>query len=145
MVDLKQSMKVALANSYAVALKSQFFHWNVTGPNFAEYHAFFGGYYDEVFAGVDLIAELIRQLDEISPGSFSRFQELTTIQDAITVPNATAMMSQLAADNKTTLTSLYVAYKAAEDAGEIGVSNILQDRISAHHKHDWMLRSFTKQ
>jgi DNA-binding ferritin-like protein len=31
--ELSQALKVVLANHYAVSLKAQFYHWNVTGPN----------------------------------------------------------------------------------------------------------------
>jgi DNA-binding ferritin-like protein len=35
-------------------------------------------------------------------------------------------------------------YKIAEAAGEIGVSNFLQDRIIAHQKHGWMIKATLK-
>jgi DNA-binding ferritin-like protein len=37
-----------------------------------------------------------------------------------------------------------MAYKIAEEAGEIGVSNFLQDRVIQHQKHGWMLKSTLK-
>jgi DNA-binding ferritin-like protein len=46
--------------------------------------------------------------------------------------------------NNVVLLSLMKAYKIAEDAGEIGVSNFLQDRVIAHQKHGWMLKSTLK-
>jgi DNA-binding ferritin-like protein len=55
------------------------------------------------------------------------------------------MIETLEIDNRTLTLSLHIAYKAAEDAGEIGVSNALQDRIQQHQKWGWMLRSLTKE
>ena len=37
-----------------------------------------------------------------------------------------------------------MAYKEAEAATEIGVSNFIQDRVMAHQKHGWMLKATTK-
>lgn len=142
MNNLQQSLKVSLANTFALALKSQFYHWNVTGPNFSQYHEFFGDLYGELFAAVDVIAELIRQVDDTAPGSLSSFKELTMIECATTVPEAVQMFEQLEKDNKVTLASLYTVYKEAEAISELGISNIIQDRLSAHHKHDWMIKSF---
>jgi DNA-binding ferritin-like protein len=42
------------------------------------------------------------------------------------------------------LVSLLKAYKLADEEDEIGCANFLQDRIQAHEKHGWMLRSILK-
>lgn len=142
--ELIDAMKVALADTFAFYLKAHNFHWNVTGPNFAQYHEFLGHLWQEVFTGVDLIAEGIRTLDAFSPGSFSRFKELSTIEDETKVPEALAMLSKLSDDNEKVIASLHKAYMLAEKDMKHGISNFLQDRITAHEKHGWMLRSFKK-
>lgn len=144
LIDLPESLRHALADSYAFALKSQNYHWNVTGPHFAEYHAFFGAIYEEVTDGIDIIAESLRTLDQFSPASFKRFKELSMIEDELTIPDGLVMMSRLQNDNERVLHSLNQAYETAEKQKKFGISNILQDRITAHEKHGWMLRSFTK-
>ena len=145
MNDLIEAMKVALADTYAFAIKSQNFHWNVTGPNFSEYHAFFGGLYEDAADGVDLIAEGIRQLDAYAPASFKRFSELTTIEDEVKIPEALVMFSKIAVDNDKVLASLRKAYDLAEENKKYGISNFLQDRLTAHDKHAWMIKSFIKR
>lgn len=141
---LADDMKVALADTFAFYLKTHNYHWNVEGPNFSEYHSFLNGLYDEVWAAVDAIAEHIRTLDVYVPGSFSRFKELSTIEDETKIPNAATMMSRLEADNRKVIASLTTAQKSAEEAGKIGIANFFQDRIDIHEKHGWMLRSFSK-
>jgi starvation-inducible DNA-binding protein len=144
MSELADALRVALADSYAFSLKAQNYHWNVTGISFAEHHKFFGKLYSEVQDGVDGIAESIRTLDEFSPGSFTRFKELTTIEDELKIPAVEKMLSNLAADNVKVLATLHKAYMLAEKQMKHGISNYIQDRITAHEKHGWMLRSFTK-
>lgn len=144
MEELIQQMKVVLANTFAFYLKAHNFHWNVEGPNFSEYHAFFGGLYEETWGAVDAIAEHIRTLDAYAPGSFSRFRELSTIADENNIPDAKAMISKLYDDNKKVIESLKSAQKVAGDVGAVGIQNFFQDRIDIHFKHDWMLRSFNK-
>lgn len=141
---LKETLKTLHADTFAMYLRAHYFHWNVTGPNFSEYHAFFSGVYTELFAAVDPIAEHIRAIDEYAPGSFNRLAGLATIKLDDTIPSAIDMMKKLEADNKKVLASLYTAYKDAETEKEMGVANFLQDRIDAHDKMGWMLRSFTK-
>ena len=144
MDKLVESMKVALADSYAFALKSQNYHWNVECDDFIEYHEFFGSLYGEVSDAVDVIAESLRTLDAYAPASFSRLKELSTIEDELNIPTAKIMITTLKGDNEKVLDSLIKSYEEAEKAKKYGVSNILQDRITAHEKHGWMLRSFNK-
>lgn len=145
MMELIEALKKAQATTFALYLKAHNFHWNVEGPDFAQYHSFLGDFYGEVFGAVDTIAELIRTLDAYAPGSFSRFQQLSTIEDELSVPKGIVMMARLYADNQRVLAVLNDAYRIAESAGNYGISNALQDRITTHEKHGWMLRSFTKE
>ena len=144
MEELIKALKVALADTFTFYLKAHNFHWNVTGPDFQEYHAFLGDLWEEVFDAVDLIAEGIRTLDAFAPGTLGRFSELTTLSEDTGIPPALSMIKKLSADNDKVLVSLIKAYELAEQNKKFGISNFLQDRITAHEKHGWMLRSFTK-
>jgi DNA-binding ferritin-like protein len=37
-----------------------------------------------------------------------------------------------------------MAYRAADNATELGLANFIQDRIAAHQKHGWMLKATLK-
>ena len=144
MDELIEALKKAQATSFAFYLKAHNYHWNVEGHSFSEYHDFLKGLYEEVFGAVDTIAELIRTLDAYAPGSFSRFHQLSVIEDELLVPKGIVMMARLYADNQQLLVVLTEAYRIAEANNSFGISNAIQDRITAHEKHGWMLRSFTK-
>jgi starvation-inducible DNA-binding protein len=144
MDPLVESLKKALASTFAFYLKAHNYHWNVEGHGFSQYHTFLGTLYTEVFDAVDDIAEHIRTLDAYVPGSFVRFQQLSSIEDELSVPTGRAMMTKLYADNLRVLADLQAAHSVAETMGKRGIVNFLEDRIDTHEKHGWMLRSFTK-
>ena len=144
MDELEQALKKAQADSFAFYLKAHYFHWNIEGANFPQYHSFLKSLYEEVFAAVDNIAEGIRTLDIYVPGSFTRFKELASIQDETTIPSDVSMITRLKDDNEKVLDTLTKAYELAEEAKKYGISNLIQDRIQAHEKHGWMLRSIIK-
>jgi starvation-inducible DNA-binding protein len=144
MDELEQALKKAQADTFAFYLKAHYYHWNVEGVDFSQYHSFLKDLYEEVFAAVDKIAEGIRTLDIYVPGSFSRFKELASVQDETTIPSAMSMITRLKDDNEKVLDTLTKAYELAEEAKKYGISNIIQDRIEAHEKHGWMLRSIIK-
>ena len=144
METLIDIMKKTLADTFAFYLKAHNFHWNVEGPLFSQFHDFFGKLYEEVFSAVDTIAEEIRVLDSYAPGSFSRFSELTDIEDSTVVLPPVEMVQILLDDNEKVLATLNIAFKLATNFDKQGLANLIADRIDAHNKHAWMLRSIIK-
>ncbi len=141
---LLDELKKVHADAFTFYLKAHFYHWNVEGPDFPQYHDFLQNLYQEVFASIDSLAELIRTLDSYAPGTLTRLKELTTIEETDDVPDAKTMMTRLLQENNILRASLLTAYTTADTTGEVGISNFLQDRIQAHEKHAWMLRSILK-
>ncbi len=141
---LIDELKKVHADAFTFYLKAHFYHWNVEGPNFPQYHDFLQNLYQEVFASIDSFAELIRTLDSYAPGTLTRLKELTSIEETDDVPDAKTMMTRLLQENNILRASLLTAYTTADTTGEVGISNFLQDRIQAHEKHSWMLRSIIK-
>lgn len=144
MEELIQQMKVYLADNVAFGMKAQQYHWNVEGDDFAQHHEFLGDLYQEVDGVIDNIGEFIRTLDSYAPLSPARMAELSNLSDTDVAPDAMVMMRNLYNDNNVVINTIMEAYRLAERYSEIGLSNFLQDRIVAHKKHQWMLRSITK-
>ena len=93
MEELINQMKVLLASNFDLYLKAHNFHWNITGPNFNEYHTFFGEVYKELWEATDAIAEQIRKLDAYAPGSLERFEQLSLLSGAKQVPDQNGMVT----------------------------------------------------
>ena len=147
MDELIAALKVYLANAYQMYTKAHGFHWNVEGRDFSQYHDFFSDIYEEVYGSVDAIAENIRKtnIGEYAPYGLATLAGLSTVPETkITGSAITAMLSDLDAANTEVMNSIRTAYKLAEAAGEIGLSNFLQDRYDAHAKHRWQIRVSSK-
>ena len=145
MEELVNKLKEALADTFTFALKAQSYHWNVMGSDFPQLHDFFGELYTEVQAAVDPIAEQIRQLDAFSPGTLSRMGELTSVEEDEKIPVALKMIENLIAANDVVMKTMTEAYKMAEEQESFALSNFLQDRLTAHSKHRWMLKATAGQ
>jgi starvation-inducible DNA-binding protein len=142
---LSDLLKQLLATQYAFVIKAQFFHWNVEGPDFRQLHKFFGKVYEEVYEALDPTAEYIRILEEYTPGSFERFQELSLITGQTKVPRARLMLTELLADNQTLIDLLNQCFDAADAEDQQGIADFVAGRIDAQGKHGWMLKSFLKE
>jgi len=143
---LADDLKTLLASEYAFAIKAQYFHWNVEGSHFRSYHKFFEELYLEISENaIDQIAEYIRTLDTYTPGSFERFSELSVIPGQLKVPRAIIMMKELLDDNYALESILKQTFQSAQAEKNRGIENFIAERLDAHAKHRWMLKSFLKE
>lgn len=130
-----------LANSYILYLKTQNFHWNVTGPSFASLHALFQTQYEELAVANDDIAERIRALGARAPGSFAAFLKLAEVGEETGAPRAVDMIEKLSADQVLLSASAQKVLEAAQEAGDEATADLAIGRIQAHDKNHWMLKA----
>jgi starvation-inducible DNA-binding protein len=144
MNKLQESLKIAFASEFSFYLKAHYFHWNVEGENFQQYHELFGKIYEEVYSSIDDFAENIRKTGAYTPGSLTRFSMLTAIEDETDIPDARTMTAELLADSDKMSELFKVIFQLSEQEGEHGLSDFLAGRQDAHRKHSWMLRATLK-
>lgn len=145
MNELIKKLREVLASNFALYLKTQMFHWNVEGPNFNDYHAFWATVYTDLYEQNDLIAEYIRQAGEYAPGSLEVYKELSVISDEEGFPNAREMFNKFLSNNDLMITLYNQLYKLAESGEEYQISDYCAQRLAAHKKHAWMIKSILKE
>ena len=141
MNQLQNLAKIAFASEFSFALKSQNYHWNVTGQSFNSLHTMFETQYNDLFLAVDLIAERIRALGEKAPGTFSAYKKMTTISEGNENASATEMVKDLAQDQHKIIATLNIVLKEAHKTGDEVTASIITDRIEIHQKNAWMLNA----
>lgn len=135
------ALAVLLSNSYTLYLKTQNFHWNVTGPMFTTLHALFMTQYSELALAVDEIAERMRALDAFAPGSFAEFKTKSTVKEATGHPSAREMIKALVADQAAVVAAAQKLFDAAEKAKDQASADLATRRLDVHQKNAWMLRT----
>ncbi len=136
-----QALKSVLADSYALYLKTHNYHWNVEGVHFKMLHQMFEEQYTDLAGAVDEIAERIRACGEKAPASFSAFDKLTSINAGDENADADFMVKDLATSQEIMIKSLQKALNTAQTANDEVTANLVIDRMQAHEKAAWMLRS----
>lgn len=137
-------LEKTLAATFVLYFKTHAFHWNVTGPDFSQLHALFEEQYTELWAATDEIAERMRAIGGFAPGTLASLIKASALDESGQLPDAGAMIEQLAADNRDIVNTLYEAMKPAEDKGDEGTVDMLVGRIKIHEKAAWMLESHLK-
>lgn len=136
-----QALKVLLADTYAIYLKTQNYHWNVVGPQFHAYHRLFEEEYTELLVAVDEIAERIRSKGHMAPGSFEEFLKLKTITEAKTKIDALSMIKDLAESHEKICQSLHPLLEQAKQEDDDVTQDLVLERMEYHEKTLWMLKS----
>lgn len=134
-------LKKVLADSYALYLKTQNYHWNVTGPQFSSLHLMFEAQYTDLAVAIDEIAERIRSLGEKAPGTWKAYEAISSIKDGDEHAKAETMVRQLAGDQHSIIATLKATLDAADDADDQVTEDLMIGRIAVHEKNAWMLKS----
>lgn len=138
---IAEGLKSLLADSYTLYLQTHNFHWNVTGPQFRELHLMFEEHYTELAVAVDDIAERIRTLDVVAPGTYKAFAQLSSIEEVDDIPSAKDMVDILTRGHEQVVRTARIVLKTAQQADDESTAALVSDRMRIHEKTAWMLRA----
>lgn len=139
--EIAQGLSRLLADTYTLYVKTHNFHWNVTGPMFDTLHKLFEAQYRALAEAVDAIAERIRALGFPAPGTYAEFARLASIQEEPGVPDAETMIRRLLEGHEAAVRTARSVLPAVNRAHDEPTLNVVSERMQAHEKAAWMLRS----
>jgi starvation-inducible DNA-binding protein len=142
--EIVEGLTSVLADTFVLYYKTHTFHWNVVGEHFRSLHLMFEEQYNEIWQATDVIAERIRGLDGGVPINLTELKKYAKLQETGQTPDEMAMVAELANDNGEIVATIYDVLNRADEADDQGTVDMLVDRIKAHEKAAWMLRSLTK-
>ncbi|MEM6339133.1 MAG: DNA starvation/stationary phase protection protein [Pseudomonadota bacterium] len=139
--EVVKHLNIVLAETYALYLKTQNCHWNVTGPNFHSLHGMFEEQYKELAEAIDEIAERIRALGEKVEASFAYFDKAKSISDAKSANSSESMLKDLLQSQEIVIGKLVELSDVAAAQGDKASEDMAVQRLHAHEKQRWMLSS----
>lgn len=134
-------LQTLLGMEYTLQIKTQNYHWNVTGMSFGSLHLLFEQQYGSIAGFVDRIAEQIRKYGERTPGSMGEFAAWNgdAIKETAGYLTAPEMISDLASDHDTIAN--FINEFSALGGIDLATENLLGDVLDFHMKSVWVLRS----
>ena len=142
---LKTSVDVLtriLADYHVLYMKTRNFHWNVVGARFKALHVLFEEQYDAIAETIDEVAERIRALGAIAPGTMKALLAKSELSEAAKIPNDTGMIKELLADHEQMIRSMRKGAEKVDNAGDCSTNDFIVGLIESHEKTAWMLRSY---
>jgi starvation-inducible DNA-binding protein len=142
---LIDSLRLIVADTYAVIGQTHLCHWNVRGPSFFSLHNAFEAQYNELFTAVDEVAERIRAKGALAPGGLANLAKIAGIKELPEDSTAEEMVAHLVGANEKLLKDLKSARNLASEAGDSESEDLMIARTQVHEKTVWMLNSFLNQ
>jgi starvation-inducible DNA-binding protein len=139
--EISEGLSALLADTYTLYLKTQGYHWNVTGPMFRNLHLMFEEEYIDLRDAADLLAERILALGHPAPASYTEFTRLATVPDEEGVPEAMEMVRRLVDGHEAVIRTAREVVSKAEEASDVATADLVTSRIEVHEKTAWMLRA----
>jgi starvation-inducible DNA-binding protein len=134
------ALNVALADSYAIFLKTKNFHWHVSGPHFRDYHLLLDEQATQIFAVTDAIAERVRKIGGTtlrSIGHVGRLQRVSDNDSEFVRPED--MLRELHRDNLALVEDFREVKRLAEAAGDNATSGVVDDWTDQAEERAWFL------
>jgi starvation-inducible DNA-binding protein len=142
---ITEALNPLVADLFALYVKTKNFHWHLSGPHFRDYHLLFDEHADQIFDGIDLLAERVRRVGGTtirSIGHIGQLQTLADDNDAFVTPRE--MVRRLMDDNSTLARTMRAAHGVCERSRDYATTSILETLIDEAERRTWFLFEVTQ-
>lgn len=137
----QEQLQQVFADNFVAYYRSHVAHVNIMGRNFASDHKLLGKVYEDLQGQIDIIAELIRTLDEFIPCCIDDVLLATAMSDKPVEGSADELLSAVLEDLEQLKGCYEELMSVSEEEGHKEIANYAQDRILAIAKFEWMFKS----
>jgi len=132
----------AFAENFAIYFSSHVAHVNTQGRTFVSDHKLFKGIYEDAQVNIDTYAEFLRTRGEFMCDNLLEITQCSSITAGWMGPmTADDYIEGLYDRTEAFVDTLADLYRAAEAAGDYGLSGYMQERLTTHKKQCWQLRA----
>lgn len=144
-VEISAALREALADVFALYVKTKNFHWHMTGRHFRDYHLLLDEHSDQIFAMTDDIAERARKIGGAtirSISDISRHQRLKDNNSEVVDPKD--MLAELSADNQHLTRSLRATHEVCEKYNDVATASLIEVWIDQTERRTWFLSEIVR-
>ena len=143
--SVAQALNGALADSYALYLKTKNFHWHMSGPNFRDWHLLLDEQGDQLFAMTDPIAERARKIGGTTIRSIGQIARQSRILDNdADYVDPKDMLSELREDNQQLVAAMRQVHDVCDQYGDVATASLLENWIDETERRTWFLFEITR-
>lgn len=139
--SVHEALTQVLHCTYGLIIKTQNYHWNVSGLHFKPTHELFGSQYETMFESIDDMAELIRARGFKVPFSLEILVKGSKIPSGDENLNAEGMIRDLVKDHKHMEDMIESAIEIGQEFHDEVMVDYLIGILAFHQKARWFLES----
>ena len=142
---ITEALNPLVADLFALYVKTKNFHWHLSGAHFRDYHLLFDEQADQIFDGIDLLAERVRRVGGTTIRSIGHIGQLQTIPDDNDVfVSPKDMVRRLMDDNSTLARTMRAAHGVCERSRDYATTSNLETLIDEAERRTWFLFEVTQ-
>jgi starvation-inducible DNA-binding protein len=135
------ALNAALADLFALYVKTKSFHWHMTGPHFRDYHLLLDEQSAQVLATIDPVAERVRKLGGATLRSIGQIGRLQRSQDHDSEGAPPRdMLGELLLDNQQLTANLREAHALCDEHHDIATASLIENWVDEAEGRVWFLR-----
>jgi starvation-inducible DNA-binding protein len=139
----KEGLAQKLAEYLSATVVAQYmahgYHWNVKGPEFTQFHDFFGEIYESWTGPEDRIAEYIRILGFDAPFALDQFMAMSCVIAKPSAGDPMEMSANLYEANMQILNLIEDVFAIATAINNQAIANFAAERQDVHSKWSWQI------
>jgi len=143
--EISAALREALADVFALYVKTKNFHWHMTGRHFRDYHLLLDEHSDQIFAMTDDIAERARKIGGPTIRSISditRHQRLKDNNAEVISPKD--MLAELSADNQALTRYFRSTHELCEKYSDVATASMIEVWIDQTERRTWFLSEIVR-
>lgn len=140
MTDLKTKLTEVFCDNFVAYYRAHSCHLNITGRNFTSDHKLLQKIYEDAQETIDRLGEFIRTLGEKAPETIADILEGSELGEE-TAFDADSMLQIVLEAQEYMMEDYRELFDIATEATDQDIANFAADRLGAHSKFAWMLKS----
>jgi starvation-inducible DNA-binding protein len=129
-----------LADSIVLFSNYKFYHWQMNGPHFRDYHLMFDEFAGQALEGMDEVAERIRMIGQDPVHHPEDVSRLATVRWAQASGSYDLMIQEADEQAILAIAGVRRAIESAEASGDPGTVDMLAKIVRDIEKQEWYLR-----
>ncbi len=142
MSQVNFKLKVILADTFVLYMKSFHIHWNMKDERFYFLHKMLEEQYKELAEFIDTIAERVRQKGEVAPKSLKEIIELKSLAEVECLSPASEMLFELIRTYEQLLKEVHELINSTEN--DFVTQDLMIEYAKFLEKTIWILKSHQK-
>jgi starvation-inducible DNA-binding protein len=121
----------------------KYFHWNITGQDFREFHKMFDEHATIIYGQWDPTAERIRQLDAPVSGDLTQYASESVIDKnrPDTKNNIQKILKFLVVQHQNHIDLLFTIIDKASEEKDFATADLLTKFLEEHQQMQWFIKS----